>query len=224
MVTEVVGNLLSIVLHIGLGTRRKTVSFLKDFTLGGASGAVAKTLTAPIGQAMYSRPPCMGIVDYFRRVAAEQGLLSFWRGNLINVIRYFPAQAFNFAFKDSIKLLFPRYDPTAQFGQFFLVQMTSGGKGKGNFNSLADSLAKTARGPRGLLGLYNGFGVSVAGTISYRGIYFGLYDSLREKNPMEAKTQLLNGFQHHDRATAKIIKGSPWRRKHSSSTAFSIMT
>jgi len=44
-------------------------------------------------------------------------------------------------------------------------------------------LVKTARGPSGILGLYNGFGVSVAGIIPYRGVYFGLYDSLREKNP-----------------------------------------
>jgi len=33
------------------------------------------------------------------------------------------------------------------------------------------------------LGLYNGFGVSVVGIIPYRGVYFGLFDSLREKNP-----------------------------------------
>jgi len=42
---------------------------------------------------------------------------------------------------------------------------------------------KTASGQKGFLGLYNGFGVSVAGIIPYRGVYFGLYDSLREKNP-----------------------------------------
>ena len=28
-----------------------------------------------------------------------QGFLSFWRGNVVNVIRYFPTQALNFAFK-----------------------------------------------------------------------------------------------------------------------------
>ena len=55
------------------------------------------------------------------------GFLAFWRGNFTNVIRYFPTQAFNFAFKDSIKKLFPRYDPKKEFGMFFLVQMASGG-------------------------------------------------------------------------------------------------
>jgi len=104
--------------------------------------------------------------------------------------------------------LFPRYDPKQEFGKFFLVQMASGGlagagslcivypldyartrlasdvgSGKRDFKGLGDCLAKTARGPSGFLGLYNGFGVSVAGIIPYRGVYFGLYDSLREKNP-----------------------------------------
>jgi len=134
--------------------------------------------------------------------------MAFWRGNFTNVIRYFPTQAFNFAFKDSIKKLFPKYNPKNEFGKFFLVQMASGalagagslcivypldyartrlasdvGTGKRDFKGLGDCLKKTASGPKGVLGLYNGFGVSVVGIIPYRGVYFGLYDSLREKNP-----------------------------------------
>lgn len=44
------------------------------------------------------------------RVYRDQGLLSFWRGNLANVYRYFPSQAMNFAFKDKY---------TAFFGKLF---------------------------------------------------------------------------------------------------------
>jgi len=193
-----------------------------DFSLGGVSGAVAKTMTAPIERVKLiiqtqdanprirsgEVPRYTGIINCFSRVASEQGFLAFWRGNFTNVIRYFPTQAFNFAFKDTIKKIFPRYDPKTQFGMFFLVQMASGGlagagslcivypldyartrlasdvgTGKRDFNGLADCLLKTARGPKGPIALYNGFGVSVAGIIPYRGVYFGLYDSLREKNP-----------------------------------------
>ena len=57
------------------------------------------------------------------------------------------------------------------------------GSGKRDFKGLGDCLVKTARGPSGFFGLYNGFGVSVAGIIPYRGVYFGMYDALREKNP-----------------------------------------
>lgn len=39
------------------------------------------------------------------RVIAEEGIGSLWRGNLANVIRYFPTQALNFAFKDYFKNL-----------------------------------------------------------------------------------------------------------------------
>merc|ERR1712071_444176 len=41
-----------------------------------------------------------------KRTMAEEGLISFWRGNLANVLRYFPTQALNFAFKDTIKATF----------------------------------------------------------------------------------------------------------------------
>jgi len=202
----------------------KVLSFLIDFSLGGVSGAIAKTLTAPIERVKLiiqtqdanprirsgEVPRYTGIVNCFSRVNSEQGFAAFWRGNFTNVIRYFPTQAFNFAFKDSIKKIFPRYDPKTDFGKFFLVQMASGGlagagslcivypldyartrlasdvgSGKRDFKGLGDCLAKTARGPSGFLGLYNGFGVSVLGIIPYRGVYFGLYDSLREKNPFK---------------------------------------
>jgi len=57
------------------------------------------------------------------------------------------------------------------------------GSGKRDFNGLWDCLKKTGTGPKGPMGLYNGFGVSVLGIIPYRGVYFGLYDSLSAKNP-----------------------------------------
>jgi solute carrier family 25 (adenine nucleotide translocator) protein 4/5/6/31 len=208
------------------------MSFLTDFALGGVSGAIAKTCTAPIErvkiiiQTQDANPRIRsgeiqrytGIVNCFVRVNREQGFLAFWRGNMTNIIRYFPTQAFNFAFKDTFKNLFPRYDHEKQFGKFFLANMASGGlagagslcivypldyartrlasdvgSGKRDFNGLADCLVKTARGEQGIKGLYNGFGVSVAGIIPYRGVYFGLYDSLREKNPYKNRKDLV-GF------------------------------
>jgi len=195
-------------------------NFVFDFLAGGISGAFAKTCTAPIERVKLliqtqdanprivsgEVPRYTGIVNCFSRVASEQGFLSFWRGNFTNVIRYFPTQAFNFAFKDSIKKLFPRKDPKTQFGMFFLVNMASGGlagagslcivypldyartrlasdvgTGKKEFSGLVDCLVKTTK--QGPLALYNGFGVSVLGIIPYRGVYFGMFDSLREKNP-----------------------------------------
>ena len=47
-----------------------------------------------------------GIMDCTRRTMASEGVGAFWRGNLANVLRYFPTQALNFAFKGQIKALF----------------------------------------------------------------------------------------------------------------------
>ena len=72
-------------------------------------------------------PRYTGIVNCFTRVSAEQGFGSFWRGNMANIVRYFPTQAFNFAFKDTIKAMFPKYNPKTEFPKFFAANIASGG-------------------------------------------------------------------------------------------------
>jgi len=194
-------------------------NFLKDLAAGGVSGAIAKTATAPIErvklliQTQDANPKIIsgemqrytGIVNCFTRVSAEQGFASFWRGNVANVLRYFPTQAFNFAFKDTIKAMFPSYSPKTDFWKFFATNMASGGfagaasllivypldfartrlasdvgTGSGReFNGLVDCLSKISKNS-GVMALYQGFGVSVQGIIMYRGAYFGLYDTAKD--------------------------------------------
>lgn len=50
--------------------------------------------------------------------------------------------------------------------------------GERQFNGLIDVYKKTLASD-GLRGLYRGFGPSVTGIIVYRGLYFGVYDSLK---------------------------------------------
>jgi len=206
--------------------------FAIDFALGGTSGAIAKTLTAPIEriklvvQTQDANPKIVsgevprytGIGNCFSRILSEQGMGAFWRGNLTNIIRYFPTQAFNLAFKDSIKGLFPKKNKDKEFWAFFATQLASGGlagagslcivypldyartrlasdvgSGKRAFNGLSDCLIKTAKGPKGFLSLYNGFGVSVVGIIPFRGTYFGVNDTLVGSIPKELKND--HGFK-----------------------------
>jgi hypothetical protein len=47
-----------------------------------------------------------GVIDCFRRVNQAEGTLALWRGNGTNVLRYFPTQALNFAFRDKYKSMF----------------------------------------------------------------------------------------------------------------------
>jgi len=196
--------------------------FLVNFLAGGVSGAFAKTCTAPIErvklliQTQDANPKIIsgevarytGIVNCFSRVSSEQGIGAFWRGNLTNIIRYFPTQAFNFAFKDTIKAMFPPADKNTEFLKFFAINMASGGlAGAGSlmivypldyartrlasdvgtgkqFNGLIDCLKKTVASG-GVGALYNGIGVSVVGIIPYRGVYFGLFDTLSGYNPYQ---------------------------------------
>ena len=57
------------------------------------------------------------VMDCTARTMKNEGLISFWRGNLANVIRYFPTQALNFAFKDSVKAMFKTAKDAPQYGK-----------------------------------------------------------------------------------------------------------
>eukprot|EP00921_Rhytidocystis_pertsovi_P015454 GHVQ01024574.1.p1 GENE.GHVQ01024574.1~~GHVQ01024574.1.p1 ORF type:complete len:341 (+),score=36.80 GHVQ01024574.1:77-1024(+) len=192
--------------------------FLTDFLVGGVSAGVSKTIVAPIERVKMllqtqdtipdiksgKIPRYTGVINCFSRVSNEQGVMSLWRGNLANVIRYFPTQAFNFAFKDTFKRMFPKYDQKKEFWKFFSTNIASGGLagasslvfvypldfvrtrlasdvGKGaerEFTGLVDCLKKVyAR--TGFMSFYQGFGVSVQGIIVYRGAYFGAYDTAK---------------------------------------------
>jgi solute carrier family 25 (adenine nucleotide translocator) protein 4/5/6/31 len=208
----------------------KDANLIVDFLAGGISGATSKTITAPIErvkliiQTQDANPKIMsgevprytGIGNCFSRVASEQGIGAFWRGNFTNCIRYFPTQACNLSFKDSIKAMFPKYNPKTEFWPFFACNLASGGgagalslcivypldyartrlasdvgSGKKTFNGLGDCLKKTAAGPKGFFSLYNGFGISVAGIIPYRGVQFGLNDTLLGLNPYKKEVSFI---------------------------------
>jgi solute carrier family 25 (adenine nucleotide translocator) protein 4/5/6/31 len=214
-------------------------SFLLDFALGGVSAAISKTAVAPIervklllqtqdassqikGDMKYK-----GIMDVFVRVPKEEGFGAFWRGNLANVIRYFPTQALNFAFKDTYKKIFCPYDPKKEFGKFFIGNLASGGAagatslmfvypldfartrlaadvGKGpsdrQFNGLVDCLGKIYKSD-GLNGLYRGFGISVLGIIVYRAFYFGGYDTAK-RSILKPDTHVVYKF-----CVAQVVTG-----------------
>ena len=189
-------------------------SFITDFFIGGISAAVSKTIVAPIervklllqvqdaSSTIKAEDRYNGIGDCFSRVVKEQGFASLWRGNLANVIRYFPTQALNFAFKDFYKTIFNPYNPKTEPVKFFFGNCASGGAagatsltvvypldfartrlaadvgsgGEREFGGLVDCLKKIAAkdGPQGL---YRGFGISVVGIVAYRAAYFGMFDT-----------------------------------------------
>jgi solute carrier family 25 (adenine nucleotide translocator) protein 4/5/6/31 len=209
--------------------------FLQDFMMGGVSAAVSKTAAAPIERVKLLiqnqdemiksgrlATPYKGIVECFTRVTTEEGVGSLWRGNTANVIRYFPTQALNFAFKDHFKRMFNFKKEKDGYWTWFAGNLASGGlagacsltfvysldyartrlandakssKGGGErqYNGLIDVYRKTLASD-GIAGLYRGFVISCVGIVVYRGLYFGMYDSLRPALPANLRDNFLATF------------------------------
>ena len=68
-----------------------------------------------------------GIADCFRRTTQTEGVLSLWRGNTANVIRYFPTQALNFAFRDTYKSMFAFKKERDGYAKWMMGNLASGG-------------------------------------------------------------------------------------------------
>uniref|UniRef100_A0A8D0GX54 ADP/ATP translocase n=1 Tax=Sphenodon punctatus TaxID=8508 RepID=A0A8D0GX54_SPHPU len=209
------------------------ISFFKDLMAGGVAAAISKTTVAPVervklllqvqasSKQIRADQQYKGMIDCFVRIPREQGFLSYWRGNLANVIRYFPTQALNFAFKDKYKQIFMSgVNKEKQFWLWFLANLACGGAagatslcvvypldfartrlgadiGKGTkerqFTGLFDCIFKIVK-LDGLRGLYQGFGVSVQGIIVYRASYFGCYDTIKGLLPNPKQTPFIVSF------------------------------
>lgn len=201
-------------------SEKSITGFAVDFLMGGVSAAVSKTAAAPIERvklliqnqdemikAGRLSEPYKGITDCFARTMKDEGVLALWRGNTANVIRYFPTQALNFAFKDYFKRTFNFKKDKDGYWKWFAGNLASGGAagassllfvysldyartrlandnkaakkgGERQFNGLIDVYKKTLK-TDGVAGLYRGFSISCIGIIVYRGLYFGMYDSLK---------------------------------------------
>ncbi|KAJ3364855.1 hypothetical protein HDU91_002419, partial [Kappamyces sp. JEL0680] len=60
-------------------------------------------------------------------------------------------------------------------------------------------------GPKGVLGLYQGYGVSVAGIVVYRGAQFGLNDTIKGFNPYDKDVTMVGIASKFLAAQASVI-------------------
>jgi len=195
------------------------LGFSENFVISGCAAAVAKTSAAPIERVkllLQNQGELLaqgrldqrygGVRECVRRTLANEGVTSFWRGNFASVVRYFPQQALNFAFKDEIQKRF-KVSSNASKKERFSKNILSGGcagslslvfvqsldytrtrlavdtvnaktGGRRQFSGIVDVFVKTVKAD-GVRGLYRGFGISCACIFIYRGLYFGLFDSLK---------------------------------------------
>jgi len=147
------------------------------------------------------------IADCFRRVLSEQGAWAFWRGNLVNCLRYAPQQGSALAFNDFLNSVFPNYNVNTDFWKGFGVKLFSGGlagaianticypfdfartrlasdlaAGKGQFKGIFDCIFTTVRN-QGITGLYTGWSVTVMGAFVYRAGQLGCFKQIQDLNP-----------------------------------------
>lgn len=151
--------------------------------------------------------PFKGIVDCANWIMKNEGFGAFWKSNFTNCIRYFPTQALNFSFKGQIKNI-AAFKPNKKDSyalslskNIFAGGVAGGGSlafvysldyartrlandlksskkgGEREFNGLIDVYRKTIAAD-GIAGLYRGFVISFVGIFVYRGLYFGLYDTV----------------------------------------------
>jgi len=206
------------------------VPFLKDFLAAGISATIAETVVAPIervklllqlqqvSKQLAPDKHYKGIIDCLLRIPKEQGVLSYWRGNLPNVIRYFPTQALNFAFKDRYRRFFlAGVDQNKQFWKYFAGSLAAGGAAgatslcfmypldfartrmaadvgrsveQREFTGFRNCVGAIYRSD-GIRGLYRGFTVSVQGIFVYRAAYFGCFDTAKSLLPHPEQTPIV---------------------------------
>jgi len=193
------------------------LGFSENFLLSGIAAAVSKTSAAPIERVkllLQNQGELLkqgrldraysGVRDCVVRTYSREGLTSFWRGNFASVIRYFPQQALNFAFKDEIQKSF-KVSKNASNKEKLGKNILSGGcagslsllfvqsidytrtrlgvdarnpAGQRQFSGIVDCYVKTVKAD-GVRGLYRGFWISCCCIFIYRGLYFGLYDTIK---------------------------------------------
>jgi solute carrier family 25 (adenine nucleotide translocator) protein 4/5/6/31 len=194
-----------------------------DLLIGGSIGAIAKTVMAPVErvkllmQTQDSNPAVLrgevqrysSIGNCFKRVYAEQGFRSYWRGNLVNCLRYAPQQGSALAFNDFLNNVFPNYNSQTDFWKGFATRLTSGGlagalanticypfdfartrlasdlkSGKPQFKGIADCIATTVK-QQGIVGLYTGWVVTCMGAFVYRAGQLGCFKQIQDLNPYQ---------------------------------------
>jgi len=211
---------------------KKNSNPLVNLAAGGVSGAVSKTITAPLEkvklaiQNQDSNPRILsgemkrysGMGDCFARHVSELGASSLWRGNVANCVRYVPTAAFNLMFKDSIKGAFPKYNKNTEFLKFALSQVGAGAAAGGLTNTLVYPLiyVRTVLGADlGTVKKYSGMADCLKKTVSEGG-FFSLYNGI---GPSSVGIVVYRGAQFGLQDTIKSF--NPYQKEVSAIGIFS---
>lgn len=194
------------------------VTFIKNCFAGACAAVVSKIVIAPVERVklilqlrnsqttLAKEKRYKGVVDCFIRVPKEQGFLSFWRGNGVNILRACCQESLGYAFKDFFKIWSLKgVNPGDSNYKFLLGNLVAGGCSGGativiiyplefirtrlaidlgkdkkdrEFTGMFDCARKIMRHD-GFIGMYKGLLPSIQYIVIYRGAYYGLFDSAK---------------------------------------------
>ncbi|KAI9470385.1 putative carrier protein [Coemansia mojavensis] len=191
-------------------------SRIGNYAVSAISGGISSHISALVGapldrvklilqaqQASQIQTPYKGVINVFTRLPKEQGIFSLWRGNMANILRFYPVHLLNFTLNDKFKALVPKYNPNTDYSKFVASNLFVGGLtgltsvflvypldlvrtrmaldvgSTRQFTGLWNCMS-TIYTAGGLSSLYYGFVPTALGYFVYRGLYFGLYDTARQ--------------------------------------------
>ncbi|KAI3728142.1 hypothetical protein L6452_16772 [Arctium lappa] len=157
-----------------------------------------------------------GMIDCIVNTVKEEGVLSLWRGNGSSVLRYYPSVALNFSLKDLYKSVLRSRSsqqstflsgPSANFIAGAAAGCTTlviiypldiahtrlaadlGRMESRQFHGIRHFLL-TVWAKDGIRGIYKGLPASLQGMVVHRGLYFGGFDTIKERMSKDAPSEV----------------------------------
>ncbi|XP_067109865.1 mitochondrial adenyl nucleotide antiporter SLC25A24-like [Osmerus mordax] len=179
-----------------------TGGWWRQLVAGAMAGAVSRTGTAPLDrikvfmQVHSSKSNKISVTGGLKRMVAEGGLASLWRGNGVNVLKIAPETSIKFAAYEQYKKLLASEGEKVQTHQRFLAGSLAGATAQtaiypmevmktrltlgktGQYSGMSDCARKILR-KEGVKAFYKGYTPNILGIIPYAGIDLAVYESLK---------------------------------------------
>ncbi|OMO94322.1 Mitochondrial carrier protein [Corchorus olitorius] len=201
-------------------TRRGAVNTTKHLWAGAIAAMVSRTFVAPLERLKLEyivRGEQRNIFELVKKIAVTQGLLGFWKGNLINILRTAPFKAVNFYAYDTYRKQLLRLsgnEDTTNSERFIAGAaagitatvlclpldtirtkiVAPGGEALGGVIGAFRHMIQT----EGFFSLYKGLVPSILSMAPSAAVFYGVYDMLKSAylHSPEGRRRIQNMSQH----------------------------
>lgn len=186
----------------------------KTLCAGGIAGAVSRTVVAPferlkiIFQTQGNPPAYKGVLQSLDKIAREEGIKGYYKGNGTNCVRIFPTSALQFySFETYKQFLIQNWAIPRGKKELTPIETLVAGGGAGitaliityplefvrcrltvqkeaHYKGILDCMTKVVRSD-GVLALYKGLWPSIIGVVPYVGMDFATYETLKRYSPKQ---------------------------------------